>query len=424
VIRRALVCGCALFLISSPARAYSVLAHEAIIDVAWEHSIRPLLLGRFPRTTAEGLMEARSYAYGGSVVQDLGYYPFGNRFFSNLVHYTRSGDYVEALIRDARDANELAFALGALAHYITDNTGHPEAVNRSVPLLFPKLRAKYGQEVTYAEGPRQHIMVEFSFDVVQAAGSAYPQDAYHNFIGFSVAKPLLERAFRETYGLEMKDVFLTEDRAIATYRYAVSQIMPAVTQAAWRDKRGEISALIPNVARSGFVFQYGRAAFEKEYGRDYQKPRLFARFLATVYRVLPKIGPLKRLTFKALTPEAQKMFVESFRHANDRYRAALARVGSGDLNFQNTDFDTGRPTRHGEYALADETYAELLKRLEAQKFEGVPIALRRNVLAFYGTQPRPSNASKDDRKHWGRIQLALAQLARLRSASLTTDDTR
>jgi hypothetical protein len=411
VIRRALVCAsAAVLLIGSPAQGYSVLAHEAIVDLAWDHSIKPILLRRFPRTTPDGLLEARSYAYGGSVIQDLGYYPFGNKFFSNLVHYTRSGDFVEALIHDARDGNELAFGLGALAHYVADNTGHPEAVNRSVPLLFPKLRAKYGQEVTYVEGPRQHIMVEFSFDVVQAAGGGYLPDAYRSFIGFRVTKPLLERAFRETYGLEMKDVFLTEDRAIGTYRYAVSQIMPALTQAAWRDKREDIEALTPNVQQRGFVFKYGRAEFEHQYGRDYQKPHLFARFLATVYRVLPKIGPLKRLTFKAPTPEAQNLFLESFRHANERYQAELARVSSGDLNFRNTDFDTGRPAKHGEYALADNTYAELLKRLEARKFEGVPIALRRDVLAFYGSQPGPSNASKDDREHWDRVQTALIAL--------------
>src|SRR6516164_3762787 len=200
------------------ASAYSILAHEANIDALWNTSLRPLLARRFPRATPDDVARARAYAYGGAVIQDLGYYPFGSHFFSNLVHYVRTGDFVETLIRESRDVNEYAFALGALAHYAADNVGHPEAVNRAVGLMYPKLRAKYGDSVTYAESPATHVLVEFSFDVVQAASGAYVSDMYRSFIGFEVAKPLLERAFLTTYGLEMNDVFLTEDLAFASYR--------------------------------------------------------------------------------------------------------------------------------------------------------------------------------------------------------------
>src|SRR5436190_19967458 len=99
----------AFLTLPAPASAYSVLAHEAAIDVVWDGAIRPLLLRRFPRTSGDDLLRARSYAYGGSVIQDLGYYPFGNKFFSNLLHYVRSGDFVETLIHDARDLDEYAF---------------------------------------------------------------------------------------------------------------------------------------------------------------------------------------------------------------------------------------------------------------------------------------------------------------------------
>ena len=89
--------------------------------------IQPLLAKQFPRATREdSCKQARAFAYGGSVIQDLGYYPFGSHFFSNLLHYVRTGDFVEAMIREARDVNEYAFALGALAHYAADNAGHPE----------------------------------------------------------------------------------------------------------------------------------------------------------------------------------------------------------------------------------------------------------------------------------------------------------
>src|SRR5262245_66185518 len=142
-----------------PASAYSVLTHEACVDALWQPAIQPMLQRRFPRATPGDLQAARAFAYGGSVIQDLGYYPFGNRFFSNLVHYVRSGDFIEALMREAHDVNEYAFALGALAHYANDNTGHPEATNHAVALNYPKLARKFGDTVTYAQAPKEHVIV-------------------------------------------------------------------------------------------------------------------------------------------------------------------------------------------------------------------------------------------------------------------------
>jgi len=220
----------AALLVPRSAGAYSVLAHESNIDAVWDSHIRPLLLARYPRTTDAQLLAARAYAYGGSVIQDLGYYPFGSKFFTNLLHYVKTGDFVEALIRDAQDVNELAFAIGALCHYAADTEGHAIAVNRAVPLMYPKLQRKYGDSVPYDKAPKEHILVEFAFDVLLVAHGGYQQQALHDFIGFEVAKPLLERAFRETYGLEMKDLFLSEDLAIGTYRHAVAGTIPDVTR--------------------------------------------------------------------------------------------------------------------------------------------------------------------------------------------------
>jgi hypothetical protein len=370
-----------------PVRAYSVLAHEAAIDASWNEAIQPLLKRRFPRATEDDLQRARSFAYGGSVIQDLGYYPFGSRFFSNLLHYTRSGDFVEALIRDAQTIDEFAFALGALAHYANDNTGHPEAVNRAVPLIYPKLKAKFGDRVTYVQAPKQHVIVEFSFDVVQTAAGRYLPDSFQRFIGFRVATELLDRAFRETYGLTLDEVFADKDRSIATYRYAVSQIVPSLTEAAWRDKQEEIARLAPGIDRSHFVFAYRRADFERDYGNDYEKPKFFARLLGVIYRIVPKIGPLKPLSFKAPTPEAEAMFAESFADATRRFRAALADLPDRRFQFRNTNFDTGQPVTRGQYALADETYDELLERWRSKKFAGLPRAMRTDLLAFYRGVP-------------------------------------
>lgn len=392
----------------APVSAYSVLAHEANVDALWDRGIAPLLRQRFPSATADDVTAARAYAYGGSVIQDLGYYPFGSHFFSNLLHYVRSGDFVETLVKDARDVNEYAFALGALAHYTADNTGHPVAVNRAVPLMFPDLRRKFGNVVTYEESPARHVIVEFSFDVVQAAGGAYLPDAYHAFIGFEVPKPLLERAFAETYGLEMKDVFRNEDLALATYRHSVSEAIPEITRVAWRDKREEISRLTPNVTREKFVFNVDRAAYVRRYGDRYQRPGLFARFLAFLYRLLPKIGPLKPLSFKAPTPDAEQLFLTSFIDTRQRYRDALASLGAGRLDLRNMNFDTGRPTRRGEYKLADETYRDLLKRLTRKKGSGpAPEGIRRELNAFYAA---PANPTRKQRKCEKEIREQLARL--------------
>jgi hypothetical protein len=382
-------------LTAKPAAAYSVLAHEANIDALWDSAIKPMLQARFPGTTADELLAARAYAYGGCVIQDLGYYPFGSHFFSNLLHYVRTGDFVEGLVRDARDVNEYAFALGALGHYAADNSGHPMAVNRAVPLMYPKVKAEFGNSVTYAQSPKSHVLVEFSFDVVQVAAGAYAPEAYHSFIGFQVAKPALERAFLATYGIEMKDVFMSEDLAIATYRHAVGTTIPEMTKVAWGKKRDEILRVTPGRQRKTFVFQLSHKQYDKEFGADYAKPHGFARFLAVVYRFLPKIGPFRSLSFSVPTPEAERLFLESFTRTRERFRDALEASRDPRWHLANTDFDTGRPTLRGEYSLADSTHDELLDRLSRRGFAGVPRELAASMVAYYGdAAPAPAGISE------------------------------
>jgi hypothetical protein len=347
-----------------PARAYSVLAHEANVDVMWDSAIVPVLKQRFPRATADELMDARAYAYGGCVIQDLGYYPFGSHFFSDLVHYIRSGQFVWRLISDAKDVNELAFGLGALAHYAADSNGHPLATNRVVPMVYPKLRDKYGDWVTYAQSPKSHVLVEFSFDVVQAASGVYASEAYHKFIGFKVAMPVLEQAFRETYGLEMRDLFNDVDLSIGTYRHAVSVIIPEMTKVAWRDKQKEILKASPQMQEARFVFHLTRREYEKEYGVDYDKPKWWARLFGVIFKLVPKIGPFRPMSFKVPSPEAEQLFLQSFEATQQRYRALLAEARTKDLTLPNVDLDTGYPSAPGEYSLADKTCAKLMKELD------------------------------------------------------------
>ena len=365
----ALVC---VLVAPKPAAAYSVLTHEALVDVAWDDVITPLLRQKFPQATTEEIAAARAFAYGGSVVQDLGYYPFGSPFFTNLLHYVRSGDFVEMMVRDSQTLDEYAFALGALAHYASDNAGHPLATNRAVPLMYPKVRAKFGDQVTYWQDPKRHVMVEFAFDVSQVARGAYAAEAYRRFIGFEVSKPLLERAFKETYGLELKDLFLDVDLAIGTYRFAVSKLIPDLTRAAAKDKQDAV------------VYDYTRRQFEEDFGTEYRKPNFLVRFLVLLTKVMPKVGPFRALAFDPPTPEVERLFADSFARAGMIYREALGEVRANRLELANTDFDTGQPTRRGEYPMADEAYAELVKRLGDRPSAEVPQAMRENITLFYG----------------------------------------
>jgi zinc dependent phospholipase C len=401
------------------AEGYSVLAHEANIDAVWETTIKALLQARFPQATPDDLLRARAYAYGGCVIQDLGYYPFGSHFFSNLLHYVRTGDFVAALIRDAQGIDEYAFALGALGHYAADNSGHPLAVNRAVPLMYPKLRARFGNRVTYEQSPKSHVLVEFAFDVVQVAAGAYAPESYHSYIGFKVAKPALERAFLDTYGIQMKDVFLSEDLAIATYRHAVGTTIPEMTKVAWGKKRDQIAKVTPGIQRKTFVFNLSRKQYDKEFGSDYAKPHGFARFLALVYNLVPKIGPFRSLSFSVPTPEAERLFLESFTATRERFRKSLDELRAGRLSLPNTDFDTGQPTARGEYPLADATYDELLDRLADREFTGVQPALSANIIAYYGDAGALPGAMPDQQK---RSTKTRSQMALLKATSVAVRD--
>jgi hypothetical protein len=366
----------------SPAAAYSVLAHEAMIDAAWEQHLVRILSQRFPGTPPEALQKARAFAYGGSLIQDLGYYPFGSAFFSNMVHYVRSGTFVESLIREAADVNELAFALGALAHYTSDNLGHPNATNRAVPLLFPDVRAEFGAEALYADSPKSHVMTEFAFDVLQIARGTFKSDTYQDLIGFEVAAPVLERAFLATYGLELESVFGDVGLAIGTYRWAASQVVPDVTRVAWEQKRDDILAATPGATQETVVYSVTRREFEERYGATYRRPGLFARIVLAIFRVLPKIGPFKPLAFEPLTPETERMFLDSFDASVAAYRTSLDAVAAGPVMLGDLDLDSGEAPVPGRNSLADETYIELLEQLEELPLTPVTGILRAEIGAY------------------------------------------
>jgi zinc dependent phospholipase C len=411
-----------IFLIASVwpqvASGFSVLAHEAIIDTAWDNNIRPLILERYPHATADELKEAHGYAYGGAIIQDMGYYPHGSHLFSDLTHYVRSGDFILALLRDAKDVNGYAFALGALSHYAADMDGHRMGTNRAVPILYPSVKKKYGDIVTYEQNPSAHLKTEFGFDVMEIAQQHYAPDSYHDFIGFGVAVPLLEQAFRETYGLDLKSVLSDEAKVLESYRRDISTLIPKATRIAWALKKDDIMKSIPGMTRKKFMYNLSRASYEKNWGHDYLRPTFGEKCAAFFVKLIPRIGPLKVFNLSKPTPETEHMFEASFNTALDRYKVLLGQVRTGQPDVPNDNFDTGEATPPGTYSMNDHAHAKLLEALAKENFAGASPEVRAELLRFYA-DPEAPNATKRKPKEWNRVVVALEQLRASAPVSVT-----
>jgi len=409
-----------LLLAARPVQAYSILSHQGIIDSCWVRSLRPALERRFPGATAEQLREAKAYAYGGSIIQDMGYYPFGSKLFTNLAHYVRSADFVRHLLQDAHDRNGYAFALGALSHYAADIYGHEMGINKSVPILFPKLGAEYGPVVTYEQDPLAHGRTEFAFDVLQLAAGHYRSNQYHDFIGFKVDKELLEKAFEETYGLPLSKIILNVDLAIGSYRFAVRNLIPLANRAAWRANRHKLREVNHRVRRRDYIYKESKNQFEQEYGSNYERPGFGARIVAGVIRILPKVGKLRNLKFVTPTPEAQKLFAQSFQQTVTTFRQFLGEqtaMPGQALAIPNIDIDTGKQTHLGEYSLADRTYGEWLRSLAKDDFKDVKAPMRQNILAFFADgNYAPIDKEEKEKGNREETAKALAQLRALPAA--------
>jgi hypothetical protein len=393
------------------AEAYSVLSHEEVVDLAWLPQIVPLLKARYPGLTDEQIRTAHAYAYGGSIIQDIGYYPFGSHQFSDVVHYVRSGDFVAALIRESSDVNEFAFALGALAHYCGDVDGHP-TINLITAQQNPKLRRRFGSVVTYDESPVAHVRTEFGFDVVEVAHGRYSQENYRAFIGFEVAKPLLEKAFLETYGVPMDSIMKNEDLAIGSYRWAVSSLIPKMTKVALVSYKGEIEKETPGFDHKKFVYRLRRTEFEQMYGTQYVRPGFGTRVLAFFIAILPKVGPLKSLQVKIPDSAQQDLYLKSINQTVDQYEHYLAAMTLQTASVSTVmtvpalaeiDLDTGQSAQFGEYQLADESYGDLLDMLLHDAKRPMNSDVRQSFIDFYSKRAEPEWYAKKP-KVWERLQ--------------------
>ncbi|MBV9406129.1 MAG: zinc dependent phospholipase C family protein [Acidobacteriaceae bacterium] len=385
---------CLIIAGAGAAHAYSVLSHEAIVDALWDVRLKPLLLERYPNATEEQIKKAHGFAYGGAIIQDLGYYPHGSEQFSDLTHYVRTGDFIEALVRESQDLNELAFALGALSHYVSDLDGHRYATNVGEPMLYPDLKKKYGSVITYEDNPAGHLKTEFGFDVLEVAKGRFAPQAYHDFIGFYVSKTVLAKGFRDTYGLELQDVFSDFDRAIESYRRAVSKTIPMATRVAWAERKDEIQHSEPGMTRTRFVYIMRRSSYEREWGKQYDRPTAGERFLAFIVRLLPPIGPLKALKFKMPTPDVEKLFMESFERAAQQYHGRLDEANANTLHLENKNYDVGVITPAGTYRLDDRVQAFWLDKLASKNFSTVTAPIASELLGYFSDLSAPIETKK------------------------------
>jgi hypothetical protein len=367
---------------SRPAGAYSVLTHEEIIDMAWNGSIQPLLVERYPNLTPAQLREAHAYAYGGCVIQDLGYYPFGKPIFSDLLHYVRTGDFVRALFRDSKDANDLAFAIGALSHYLGDTLGHPEAINLAVSKAFPELAAKYGPNVNYAEGPHQHVRAEFAFDIDDITKHRLAPERYLNHIGFAVPVPLLARAFYDTYGLDLAKVLGHSHPKLLGYRYAVRTLLPRVAYAETILHRKRMPPDVPSPALDRFNQEIAVLSAANDWRSYRGHAGIGTHLLAGFIFILPKVGPLSDLSLRGPTPTTEQDYIDSLMHTVDVFRQTLAGAATS-RDLPNLDLDTGDAVYPGTYSLEDYTYADLLHRMTSDPASPVPAGIKRDLIAYF-----------------------------------------
>lgn len=376
------VCLLLLLACSRPAGGYSVLTHEEMIDLSWADTIRPLLLKRYPGLTPAQLREARAYAYGGCVIQDLGYYPFGQAMFSNLLHYVRTGDFVRALFRESKSADDLAFAIGALAHYLGDTIGHAEAINIAVSTGYPSLAAKYGANVNYAEGPRQHVRTEFAFDINDISKHRVAPLRYLNHVGFAVPVPALTRAFYDTYGLDLGKVLRAQRPTLKGYRFAVRSFLPRVAYAETLLNRKRMPSDEPGPALDEFNRQVAALAVEDRWAQYRGHAGFGTDMLAGLIFILPKFGPLGDLAIKIPTPASEKDYVDSLMHTEAVFKETLAQA-THTTSIGNKDLDTGDEVYPGTYSLEDYAYADLLHEMTRDPSSPVPWGIKHDLLIYF-----------------------------------------
>jgi hypothetical protein len=404
----------ALVFAATPAVPYSIQTHEEIIDLAWKASIRPILLKRFPYLTEAQIQKAHGYAYGGCAIQDFGYYPFGNKFFSELTHYVRSGDFVLALLRNAQTPDELAFAIGSLSHYVGDTIGHSAAVNLSVPIEFPRLEQRFGPVVNYAEDPHAHVQTEFAFDINELSKGRFAPSAYLLHVGLEVPSNLLRKAFFETYGLDLPDIIGTRRAALRTYRFAARRFLPSIARAETVLHKKSFPPDVPSPDLDILTEDLLQASADNDWEKYRNPPGVRSHLFAGFIFILPKVGFLKLLAIKGPQEHTEDLYIKSLNRSIKGMRFTLAHYDTIELYLPNRDLDTGLKVKPGGYPLTDQTYARLLAKLTEHPGHTIPAQLKHDLIAYYADPNAPIVTKKEPRK-WAQVQANLVTLQTMKT---------
>jgi Zinc dependent phospholipase C len=403
-----------LLLAATPAVPYSIQTHEELIDLAWKQSIRPILLKQYPTLTDAQLQEAHAYAYGGCAIQDFGYYPFGNKFFSDLTHYVRSGDFVLSLLRNAQTPDELAFAIGSLSHYIGDTIGHSAAINLSVPVEFPKLERRYGASVNYAQDPHAHIQTEFAFDINQLTKRRFAPSAYLNFVGLEVPRVLLAKSFFETYGLRLPDIIGTRQTSIRVYRFAARRFLPDIARAETILHKKNFPADVPSPDLDAMIKDLTQASIENDWEKYRKHPGVRSHLLAGFIFILPKVGTLKLLAIRGPNEQTEDLYIKSVNRSIKSLRLVLNHFDTIQNYLPNRDLDTGLKVKPGGYPLTDNTYAKLLAMLARHPDQSIPAQVKQDLIDYYA-DPQAPITTKNNPAQWAEVQANLKTLQTMKT---------
>jgi hypothetical protein len=206
--------------------------------------------------------------------------------------------------------------------------------------------------------------------------------------------------------VELKDVLAHADLTIGSYRFAISQLIPHMTEVALQTHKKDLIHEKPDFAKKEILYRLSRSGYEKEWGKDYKKPGVGTRLLSTLLRYMPKFGPFKGLAFENPTAQTEDLYIKSINTTVDQYRALLEGEKNHSLVLPNRDLDTGNETQAAEYSLADDTYAQLLAQISGRKFDRVSPELRENILRFYSDLSAPIETKKNT-VHWQSVLTAL-----------------
>ncbi len=295
---------------------------------------------------------------------------------------------IKSLLNNAENLNQFAFAIGFLSHYYADNFGHPMATNKSVPLVYEKMKRKFGNNVTYADNKIYHMRMEFAFDVLEIAKGNYASPQYHAIIGFKVDTALLSKAFSETYGLSINKVFKNHLSAtVEFFRFTIANIIPEITKSGWAAKKAAIAKKDSSTVSKNFHYKMRIRDYNKDFGKGYNRPGTFPTILSFLFKIFPKVGPLRALKFKAPTTESEKLFDKSFDTILFHYKHTITPLVPSENHLKNVDFDTGRPTQHCEYPIADQTYIKWMQKLEKNDTEQIDPQIKTNITTYFNFHP-------------------------------------